>query len=193
MTASSLTALPASAALVLIDVQRGFAHPTHWGPARNNLDAEVKCGRLLQAFRTAGRTIFHIKHTSLDPASPLHPSSKGCEFCPEVTPLASEPVLTKTVNSAFITTDLEQRLRKAGVTHLVIAGLTTDHCVSTTTRMAGNLGFNVILVEDACATHAKTGPTGAKHSAEDIHEINITSLNNEFATVVTLDRVLAIV
>ncbi|KAJ3151863.1 hypothetical protein HDU86_005995 [Geranomyces michiganensis] len=191
--AAASTCLPATTALVLIDIQRAFGHPSHWGTERNNRDAESKCGQLLNAFRTAGRPIFHIKHTSLDPTSPLRPGQEGCDFCPEVMPLESEPVLTKTVNSAFITTDLEARLRAAGITHLVIAGLTTDHCVSTTTRMAGNLGFTTIVVEDACATFNKTGPSGAAYSAATIHDTHIASLSTEFATIMALAGVLAIV
>ena len=149
--------IPANAALILIDIQKGFDQLDHWGP-RNNPDAETNAASLLSAWRETARPIFHVRHCSTSPESPLRPGQPGNETKPEVRPAGQEPVIEKQVNSAFIGTDLETRLRKAGIDTLVIAGLTTAHCVSTTTRMAGNLGFNVFLAADACATHASARP-----------------------------------
>jgi len=89
------------------------------------------------------------------------------------------------VNSAFIGTDLQDRLEQANITTLVIAGLTTDHCISTTVRMAGNLGYETFLVEDATATFNKKGIDGKNYPAELIHETALASLNEEFATIVS--------
>ena len=91
------------------------------------------------------------------------------------------------MNSAFIGTDLKERLDNEKITKLVIVGLTTDHCVSTTTRMAGNFGFDTFLVSDATATFNKKGIDGKNFSAGLIHETALASLNGEFATVVTTD------
>jgi nicotinamidase-related amidase len=177
------------AALVLIDVQQAFNDPS-WGQ-RNNPDAERRIAQLLAAWRTAGRPLIHIQHRRERPASLFYMDGPGYRFKPEAQPLPGEPVMHKDVNSAFIGTDLEARLRALGVTTLVIAGLTTDHCVSTTTRMAGNLGFETFIVGDACATFERTGPDGRHYSAAQMHDVALASLHGEFATVVSTEEVVA--
>jgi len=117
----------------------------------------------------------------------LRPELPGCQFKPEAAPIEGEPVFKKTVNSAFIGTKLESYLRDNGIEQIVIVGLTTDHCVSTTTRMAGNLGFKVLLVSDATATFDRKGPGGKEYMAENIHAIHIASLNGEFCSVITTE------
>ena len=177
-----------SPALLLIDVQQGF-HEPKWGH-RNNPDAERRMLDLLHAWRGAGYPVLHVQHMSEDSASPLHPSKPGNEFQPGFTPKDVEPVFKKTVNSAFIGTNLESYLRREGIQSLVVAGLTTDHCVSTTTRMAANLGFEVLIVDDATATFPRTGPDGAEYTAEDMHRFALVSLHDEFAEVMSAEQVL---
>src|SRR5688572_23757172 len=155
----------APVALVLVDVQQGLDEP-RWG-ARNNPEAEQRIGVLLAAWRQAKWPVIHVQHMSREPGSPLRPDAPGNAFKREAMPLDGEPVFQKSVNSAFIGTTLEDHLRRERIHALVIAGLTTDHCVSTTVRMAGNLGFDVVVVEDATATFERTGPDGAWYSAAD--------------------------
>ena len=97
--------------------------------------------------------------------------------------MASEPLFTKNVNSAFIGTDLEDLLRKQGIEQLVVVGLTTNHCVSTSVRMAANLGFEVILISDATATFDRVGLNGEVFPATLVHETSLASLHEEFAIV----------
>jgi nicotinamidase-related amidase len=172
-------------ALVLIDIQKGFDDIAYWGGQRNNPDAEKNAALLLKLWRERNLPVFHVKHCSTNPQSLLRESVAGNEFKDEVKPIGIEPIIKKNVNSAFIGTDLKEQLDKAGITKLVIAGLTTDHCVSTTTRMAGNFGYDTYLVSDATATFNKKGMNGQNYSAEIIHETALASLNGEFATVVT--------
>src|SRR4249919_2410634 len=174
-------------ALILVDIQKGFDNIEYWGGQRNNPDAEENASELLQVWRENKLPVFHIQHCSLNQKSLLHESNGGNEFKDLVTPIEGEPIIKKNVNSAFIGTDLKEQLDNAKITKLVIVGLTTDHCVSTTTRMAGNLGYETYLVSDATATFNKRGIDGQNFPAELIHETALASLNEEFATIVTTD------
>lgn len=174
-------------ALTLVDIQKGFDNLNHWGGQRNNQDAEKNAADLLRLWRQNNLPVFHIKHCSLIPASPLNEANEGNEFKEIVTPAAGEPIIKKNVNSAFIGTNLKELLDNKKITKLVIAGLTTDHCISTTTRMAGNLGFDTFLVSDATATFNKKGLDGKNYPAELIHETALASLHEEFAQIVTTD------
>lgn len=181
--------LPSNAALISIDVQQAFNDPG-WG-RRNNPDAEERIAALLAAWRATSRPIFHVQHRSASPAGLFRPGTPGFDHKPEGQPLPGEPVILKSVNSSFIGTDLEARLRAAGIEVVVIMGLTTDHCVSTTARMAGNLGFETYLAADATATFERTGPDGRHFTAEQMHDAALASIHGEFATVVRSDEVLA--
>lgn len=171
-----------NAGLLIIDVQKGFDHPK-WGP-RNNPDAEQKIAALLAAWRETQRPVFHVQHLSTFENSPLRPDNPGCEFKEIVQPLTGELVFQKRVNSAFIGTQLEDALRKAGVQTVVMVGLTTPHCVSTSARMAGNLGFDVYLAGDAIAAFDIIGPDGTRYPGEEVHKFSLATLHDEFATVV---------
>jgi len=172
-------------ALILIDIQKGFDDIAYWGGQRNNPDAENNAAELLEIWRENHLLIFHIQHCSSNPNSLLNATNAGNEFKEMVKPKIGEPVIKKNVNSAFIGTNLQQLLDEQKINKLVIVGLTTDHCVSTTTRMAGNFGFDTFVVSDATATFNKTGVDGQHYSAELIHDTALASLNGEFATVVT--------
>lgn len=168
-------------ALLVIDAQKGFDDPC-WGK-RNNPDAESNIALLLSEWRKKEWPIIHIQHCSAEPNSPLRPGLPGNTFKDEALPLAGEKLFTKTVNSAFIGTKLEDYLKKHDINSLVVVGLTTDHCVSTSTRMAGNFGFEVTLVSDATATFDRLGHDGTKYLADEIHKIHLASLNEEFCIV----------
>ncbi|TVY80665.1 putative isochorismatase family protein [Lachnellula suecica] len=191
-------------ALLLIDIQDGFLEPTFsvWGPSRSNPAFEKNAASLINTYRalvakSAQHKIIHIQHSSDEvkwPKSPLRPSQPGFKFQDFASPKDDELVIVKHVNSAFIGTNLEEVLREhfAGTPGtLFIAGLSTDHCVSTTTRMAANLGVcntsngelgEVVLIGDATAAWAK-GAGGDWADAETLHKVHIQSLQNEFATI----------
>ena len=176
--------------LVCIDIQMGFLDTKYWGAERNNPNAEEVCGTLLRAWRNLGLSIIHIQHSSTDSASILNRSNPGFAFNPQAQPRGQEPVITKSVNSGFIGTDLKATLDARNASDLVVIGLTTDHCVSTTTRMAGNLGYNTFVVSDATATFGRRGPDGQYYSADTIHSTALASLHGEFATVLDSNSVI---
>ena len=182
-------------ALILIDIQQGFDSPD-WG-ARNNPDAEAAAARLLQHWRAQGGPLFHVRHLSTTQGSPLLAGQSGAKFKPQVQPLAGEPVIEKSVNSAFIGTDLEAQLHADGITDVVICGLTTPHCVSTTARMAANLGFGVTLAHNACASFTSNADMswrgGAPLSAQQIHDSAVAHLHGEFVTAKTTDAIIGAV
>ena len=184
----SVAARPATA-LIVMDAQQAFDLWAAEGRARNNPEALARIGDLLAAFRAAGEPIIHIRHASPDPASAFHPSHPGFLVAPEAREREGEPVILKQVNSAFIGTDLEARLRAAGITTPIICGATTNHCVETTTRMAGNLGFSPWLVRDACWTFDRRGIDGEHFAAEAIHAMTLANLADEFARIVRAEEV----
>jgi nicotinamidase-related amidase len=175
-------------ALIIIDVQDGLDDPELG--KRNNPHAERNMARLLAAWRRRGSPIFHVQHMSTRPDSPLRPGQPGNAIKRIVAPQEDEPVFQKTVNNAFIGTDLGARLRDEEIHSLVIVGLTTNHCVSATARMAGDLGFETFVVEDATASHETISYDGTLYPAEMVHAIALANLHDEFATIVKTDRLL---
>lgn len=178
-------------ALLVIDAQRGMAERELAGERRNEPGAESRIADLLAAFRAASGAVIHIRHDSVEPGSRLRPGLSGHQVIDDARDIAGEPVLHKSVNSAFIGTDLAARLRRDGRTVLVICGAVTNHCVETTTRMAGNLGFDALLVRDACWTFDGIGLDGDVLGAEAIHAMTLFNIHGEFGRVVRTAEVVA--
>jgi nicotinamidase-related amidase len=182
---------PRSTALLLIDVQKAWDEP-HWGN-RNNPLAESRIAELLTAFRNAARPVIHVKHSSRDPHSPLHPSAPGHAFKPEGAPKPGETVFDKPIHSAFIGTGLDGHLRARGIDRLVIAGFSTPWCVSSTARSAGDLGFKVVVVQDACAAFELEDFEGKLIPPDTLHRVALSELHGNFATIVHTSDLLGMI
>ena len=183
-------------ALLLIDVQVGVDVLSHWGGPngrRNNPDAEAKMSQLLAAWRNAKLQVAFTRHDSRESASPLKFSLPTGAQKPGFEPAAGEIVVEKDVNSGFIGTDLEIQLRRAKISRLAIVGFFTNFCVETTTRMAGNLGFDTYLIEDCCSSSNRIGPDGVDRDPELVHAMTVANLHGEFCTAIKFADALGLV
>lgn len=177
------SAIPDTAVLLPIDMQQAF-DSAPW-PHRWNGDVDRNGLALLAAWRTSGRPIIHIRHDSIVVGSTLAPGAAGNAFRSGFGPRGDEALVAKSVNAAFIGTDLELRLRRLGIDTIVAFGISTDMCVSTTVRVGANLGYRMILVEDACDCFDQPDEKGAVIAARDIHRAHVATLRAEFASVIS--------
>ncbi|ATL29542.1 cysteine hydrolase family protein [Streptomyces formicae] len=186
-----------NAALVVVDVQKGFDEEEFWGP-RNNPGADDNIASLIDVWQATGRPVVFVRHDSSKPVSPLRPGYVGNDFKEYVEQrrgkgAGPELLVTKAVNSAFYgTPDLDAWFKAAGVTQFVVTGIQTNMCVETTARMGGNLGYEVLVPLDATHTFDLVGPFGWRLDAEELARATAVSLHGgRFASVVSTEEVLA--
>ena len=176
----------ARAVLLPIDLQQAFDAPP-W-PQRWNDAVDANGLALLDAWRSAGRPIIHVRHDSVQDGSSLAPGAPGNAFRPGFGPQNGEQLVTKSVNSAFIGTDLDLRLRRLAAKHVVVFGISTDMCVSTTVRTGANMGWDMVLVPDACDCFDLPDGNGGTIPARDIQAAHVATLAVEFCrTLSTTD------
>ena len=189
-----VTNISTSAALIVIDVQKGFDDP-YWGPTTNP-ECESNIAKLVSAWESTSRPIVVVRHDSGNVDSPLHPNNPGNESKSVVAEVKPDFLVTKSVNSAFIgTPDLHTWLSQRGIKEIVLCGIQTNMCVETTARMGGNLGYNVIVPLDATRTFDLTGPSvdGVPLTAPASELMRTTAINLQgggFAQVTTTDALL---
>lgn len=177
------------AVLLPIDMQRAFDSPP-W-PRRWNDNVDENGLALLRRWREAGRPIIHVRHDSVMDGSSLAPGSDGNRFRPGFEPLSGEALVTKSVNSAFIGTDLDLRLKRLGAKHIVAFGISTDMCVSTTVRTGANLGWDMVLAADACDCFELPDPRGGTIAAEAVQAAHVATLGFEFCRIVNTAELVA--
>ena len=173
-----------------IDLQKAIDHPS-WGQ-RNNPDAEENIAKLLETWRSRNMPIIHVKHMSNDADSHYRPGQFGNEFKEIVEPKADEEVLEKDTNSAFINTNLSQKLNDRNISEIVIVGVITNNSIEATARMSGNLGFRTIVVSDCSFTFDKADYAGNMHSAQEVHDMSLANLSGDYAEVFDSSEVLGL-
>lgn len=141
-------------ALLIIDIQNDYFP----GGKMELVGAEAagqKAGALLQCFREHGGQHIHIQHESRRPGATFFiPGTDGIRIHDLVAHFEEEPIVHKTFPNSFRDTNLLELLRGWQTERVVICGMMTHMCVDATVRAAADLGFQVIIVEDACATRA---------------------------------------
>ena len=173
-----------NAALIVIDVQKGFDDPG-WGE-RDNPGAETNIGAILAEWADADRPVVLVRHDSVAPDSPLDVGQPGNAFKPVVADARHDLLVTKQVNSAFYgDPDLHGWLGERDIRQIVIVGIQTNMCVETTARMGGNLGYDVIVPLDATHTFDLEGPDGTSLTADELARATAVNLHGGgFARVV---------
>jgi nicotinamidase-related amidase len=149
-------------ALIVIDVQHGIDEAAHWGGNRNNPSAEENIARLLKHCRALNLPVVIVQHDSVSPLSPFRPGQKGNQLKDFVTVMPGEKSIHKSTANAFLKTDL-----------------------------AGELGFDTTVVSDATASFDKIGVDGTKYSATLIHQVSLSNLKDEYASIATTAEVIA--
>ena len=173
--------LPRDATLIVVDLQHAIDDP-RFGP-RNNPGAESVIASLIAVWRDEGLPMIHVRHDSVEPGSPYAPGSPGHPFKPEAQPREGETVIGKNAHSAFVGTALEETLDALGATTLVLCGVLTHNSLEATARHAGDLGYRVFVVADACwATEVQVA--GRLWPAADAHALSLAHLDGEYAAVV---------
>ena len=177
-------------ALVIIDIQNDY-FPAGKMELAGATTAGEQAGRLLARFRELGKPIFHIQHLSLRPgASFFLPDTPGVEIHPSVAPQANEPIIQKNFPNAFRDTSLHAQLTQCGAKHLLVVGMMTQMCIDTSVRAGRDLGYEITLAHDACATRAqKFGDTEVP--AAQVQAAFMAALNGSFATVRDTGEILA--
>ncbi len=176
-------------ALIVIDMQNAMRSDSL--PPRNNPAAEDHIARLQRAWRDTQHPLVSVRHISRSPTSLFAPGQPGAAFQERFLPRPQEHIVEKNVPDAFINTGLERWLHARGVRRMVIAGVSTNNSVEATARTAGNLGFDVVVVSDACFTFEKHDFGGTLHGAEEVHLMALANLHDEYAQVCSTDEVLA--
>ena len=189
-------------ALIVIDVQESFRQRPLWRAISNpSIAADV--ARLVDGVRAAGDLVVWILHTEPGSGGTFDPASGHVRLIEPLTPLAGEPVFTKTSHNAFTTTGLQQLLTQRGVTGLVVCGIRTEQCCETTARVASDLGYQVTFVTEATASNpiphrdAAPGQTVEELLADPrtlpasaVIERTEYALAGRFATIATIGEVI---
>jgi nicotinamidase-related amidase len=180
-------------ALLVIDMQEGMAERTRAGRERGNPQAEAHVASLLALFRARGLPVVHVLHDDPDPSSPFRKGQPLGEPMDCARPGPGETVLWKHGSSAFHGTGLEAHLRGQSIGRIVLVGAVAAFCVTSSTRWASDLGFQVVLPGDALigfdipAHDARE--TGGRIDAETVLRVTLSLLGADFAQLVTTDQV----
>ena len=176
-------------ALLLIDIQNDY-FPGGKMELEGPVEAAKKANELLQCFRDHSMPTVHIQHVSLSPDATFFVSGdRGTDINDITAHYEDEPLVQKHYPNAFRETNLLELLQELEIERVIITGMMTHMCVDATTRAASDLGFKIMVAEDACATRALTyGDTTIP--AEHVHKAFMAALKS-YGQVMPVGQVLA--
>lgn len=172
-------------ALLVMDAQEGYDDAGE----RNNFYAERLIANLLAYWRERSWPVLYLTRTVEAPDSAFRPDHPGHDLKPDVAPEGDEPVIDRTASSAFVGTDLEDRLAGPDETTLVLCGFEGNGSIASTARTAAERGYETYVVGDASVSFTTTGPDGIEYIATEVHWIEMASLHGRYATVVYADDI----
>ena len=173
-------------ALIIVDIQNDYFPGGKFEQEGAN-DAADKVEKVIAEFRALEMPIIHIRHENLsDSGGFFLPGSEGAAIHDSVEPIAGEKVIVKNYPNSFRETNLEQELQSLGIQRVVITGMMTLMCIDATSRAASDLGFEVIVLSDACAARALEFD-GVKVSATQVHAAFLAALQMFYADVKSTD------
>jgi nicotinamidase-related amidase len=169
-------------ALVLIDCQNEYVDGALALPGV--APALKECARLLDMARAAGAPVVHVVHHGKPGGGVFDPEGPSGEEAAEVAAIDGEDTFAKALPNAFAGTDLHSVLERTGRTSLVFAGFMTHMCISSTARVAMDLGYANTVVDTACATRDLPDGQGGVLAADDLHRAALVALSDRFALIV---------
>lgn len=177
-----------TSALLIIDMQQGMADRIAAGRQPVNPDAMARMAVLVAHARRTGMPVIHVHHDDADPASPFRRGAPGGAPMACAAPVAGETVLWKQRSSAFAGSGLEAHLKGAGVDRLIVAGAVAAFCVTSTVRAASDLGYQVLLAQDALLGFDLPAHDGGRIEAAVVQRVTLSILGADFAQLVTVDQ-----
>jgi nicotinamidase-related amidase len=176
-------------ALIIIDIQNDYFE----NGAMQLVGAEKASNNaklILEQFRKEKKPIIHIQHIANRLGATFFiPKTKGAEIHKVVKPNSNEKVIVKHFPNSFRETELLEYLKSKNITDLVICGMMTHMCVDSTTRAAKDLGYNCLVIGDACATK-DLELNGVRVKSIDVQTAILSALSNFYSTIKTTEQYL---
>ena len=178
-------------AVLVIDMQQGMADRIRAGRPTATPDAPGRIAALLAGARAKGLPVIHVLHDDPRSESPFRKGKPGAEPMPCAIPQTGEAVFWKHGSSAFHGTGLDAYLKAQGITELVVAGAVAAFCVTSTVRQASDLGYRVLLPQDALLGFDLPAHDGGQIDAGTIFRVTLSLLGADFATLTSVDALAA--
>ncbi|WLG21570.1 cysteine hydrolase family protein [Pseudomonas sp. FP1154] len=187
--AEPVNQLPAGkTALLVIDFQNEYF--TGKMPIPDGAAALANTRELIDFADDHHMPVFHIQHIAPAGSAVFAEGGETVKFHPDMQPRAQDVVLQKTTVSVFGSTDLDKRLKSAGIENLIISGLMTHACVAGAARDAAPLGYNVLVASDASATRAITRVSGEAIDKDALHKAALAEVEDTFGDVMTTAQII---